>query len=119
MERGDLLSINQRVKELRQSLNLSQAKFAKALSISNSYIAGIELGHNKVNDRLIKLICYTFLVSDRWLRTGDGSMFEEQPNQLAELASATFKELKPEYQDYILKQINLLLDIQRKENDKQ
>lgn len=109
------MSINQRVKQIRQSLNLSQAKFAKALSISNGYIAGIELEHNNVNDRLVKLICFTFNASENWLRTGEGYMFEKQPDQLAELASATFKELKPEYQEYILKQIDLLLDIQHKE----
>lgn len=64
-------------------------------------------------------MCFTFNVSEQWLRTGEGSMFEEQPNQLAELAFATFKELKPQYQEYILKQIDQLLDIQRKENEKQ
>lgn len=112
------MTINQRVKQIRQSLNLSQAKFAKALSISNGYIAGIELEHNNVNDRLVKLICFTFNTRENWLKTGEGSMFDEQPNQLAELTSATFKELKPEYQEYIFKQIDQLLDIQRKEEGK-
>lgn len=109
------MSINQRVKELRQSLNLSQAKFAKALAMSNGYVAGIELGHNNVNDRIVKLICFTFNVSEDWIRTGQGNMFDEKPNQLAEQASTAFKELKPEYQEYILKQIDQLLDIQHKE----
>ena len=40
------MTINQRVKQVRQALNLSQAKFAKALSMSNGYVAGIELEHN-------------------------------------------------------------------------
>lgn len=31
------------------------------------------------------------------------------------LAATTFKELKPEYQEYVLKQINQLLEIQNKE----
>lgn len=109
------MSINQRVKQVRQALKLSQAKFAKALSISNGYIAGIELENNTVNDRLIKLICFTFKASEDWLKTGDGNMFEEKPNQLLELASMAFNELKPEYQEYILKQIDELLAIQHKE----
>ena len=54
MKGGMTMSINQRVKQVRQALKLSQAKFAKALAISNGYIAGIELEHNSVNDRLIK-----------------------------------------------------------------
>ena len=42
-------------------------------------------------------------------------MFKEQPDKLLELASATFKDLKPEYQEYILKQIDQLLEIQQTE----
>lgn len=110
------MSINQRVKQVRQSLNLSQAKFAKALSMSNGYIAGIELGNNHVNDRIVKLICFTFNVREKWLKTGEGTMFEEMPNHLTELASVTFKKLKPEYQEYVLKQMEQLLAIQDKES---
>ena len=116
MKGEHLMSVNQRIKQVRQALNLSQAKFAKEISISNGYIASIELEKRNVNDRLIKLVCITFNVSEHWLRTGNGDMFEEQPNNFFKLASATFKELKPEYQEYILKQIDQLLDVQRVEN---
>lgn len=109
------LSINQRMKQIRQSLGLSQAKFAKAISISNGYVAELELGNRNVNDRLIKLVCITFHASESWLRTGQGDMFEERPNQLLESALANFKALKPEFQEYILKQIDELLLIQDKE----
>ena len=109
------MSINQRVKAVRLALNLSQAKFAKSLSMSNGYIAGIELGHNNVNDRIVKLICFTYHVSENWLKTGEGEMFDEKPDRLTELASSVFRELKPEYQEYILKQIDQLLVIQKKE----
>ena len=111
---------NQRVKEVRLALGLSQAKFAKAIAISNGYIAGIEVGNNKVNDRLIKLISLTFQVSEEWLKDGEGNMFQAPSDPLtlsplAEKALAKFKELKPEYQEYVLKQIDLLLEIQQKE----
>ena len=109
------MTINQRVKEVRLTLNLSQAKFAKALSMSNGYIAGIELEHNKVNDRIVKLLYFIYNVSEEWLRTGEGEMFMEEPNHDLELATATFKKLKPIYQKYILKQIDELLEIQEKE----
>lgn len=110
------MSANQRIKQVRQALNLSQAKFAKAISISNGYLAGLELGNRKVNDRLIRLISITFNVSSNWLKTGNGDMFEEQPNQLAEVAISMFKELKPIYQRYILNQIDQLLEIQQQES---
>lgn len=109
------MTINQRVKQVRQALNLSQAKFAKALSISNGYIAGIELEHNNVNDRLIKLICFTFNVRETFLKTGEGEIFEEKPDGLAELALNSFKELNPYYQEYVINQIDQLLKIQNRE----
>jgi len=106
---------NQRVKEIRQELKLPQVKFAEAISISSGYLAGIEAGNRKVNDRLIRLIGITFNANEEWLRTGEGEMFNKSPGRLAELACSTFQELKPAYQDYILKQMDLLLEIQNKE----
>lgn len=113
------MSINHRIKQVRQALNLSQAKFAKAISISNGYIAGIELENRNVNDRIIKLVCVTFNVREEWLRTGKGEMFESEPNRTAELAMKTFMELKPAFQKYVLQQINQLLELQEKDNDDQ
>lgn len=110
-----MITVNQRIKEVRLALGLSQAKFAKSISISNGYIAEIELGNRNVNDRIIKLISITFNIRETWLKTGEGTMFNEPSNQLLDLASATFKELKPVYQEYILKQINQLLEIQENE----
>ncbi len=110
------MNINQRVKEVRLKLNMSQAKFAKALSMSNGYIAGIELDHNKVNDRIVKLMHFTFNVSEEWLKTGEGTMFYEEPDLVVEMANSAFKKLKPAYQDYIIKQIDQLLEIQDSES---
>lgn len=109
------MTMNQRVKEVRLALNMSQAKFAKALSMSNGYIAGIELEHNRVNERVIKLLGFVFHVNEQWLRTGEGSMFDTVPDPLIEMASSLFRELKPAYQQYIIGQIDQLLKIQNSE----
>ena len=111
-------AMNQRLKEVRQALNMSQAKFAKALSMSNGYVAQIELGNTNVNDRIIKLLHFVLNVNEEWLRTGKGEMFEEKPNTTLALAVSSFKELKPVYQEYVLKQIDQLLEIQSKEDSK-
>lgn len=110
------MTINERIKELRKHLNLSQAKFAKDISISNGYIAGIELGNRKVNDRIIKLICSAYGASEIWLKTGEGEMFTHEPNAKLEQALSTFKELKPEFQDYVMQQIENLLELQKKDD---
>lgn len=71
------MDINKRIKELRQKLGLSQPTFAQRISISNGYIAAIELGNRRVNDRIVKLVCSEFNVNENWLRTGEGEMFEQ------------------------------------------
>lgn len=109
-------TINQRIKEIRTTLGLSQAKFSKAIAVSNGYIAGIELEKRTVNERLIKLICSTYDVRESWLKTGEGAMFTEHSNNRFEQASSTFMELKPAYQEFILKQMNGLLEIQKNES---
>ena len=107
------MSINQRVKEVRAALGLSQAKFAKEISVSNGYIAGIELGKRGVNDRLVKLICAAFQVREEWLREGKGEMFQPAPNALSQRMEGIFRELRPEFQAYVLDQIVRLLELQR------
>ena len=111
------MSVNHRVKHIRQALGLSQVKFAIGISVSNGYIAGIELGNRKVNDRLVKLICSAYNVNEHWLKTGDGEMFRRPPDDKLERAVSIFPKLSPEFQDYVLQQIDKLLEIQNNGND--
>ncbi|MCL1974621.1 MAG: helix-turn-helix transcriptional regulator [Firmicutes bacterium] len=108
------MPVNTRIKELRQALKLSQANFSKGISISNGYIAGIELNKRKVNDRIIKLICFTYNVSEIWLRTGEGEMFANVPDVRLTHILTTFKTLRPEFQEYVLRQISHLIELQQK-----
>jgi transcriptional regulator with XRE-family HTH domain len=106
------MSINQRIKQIRLALKLSQAKFAKDILISNGYIASIELENRKVNDRIVKLICTVYGVSEDWLKTGKGEMFMPVTNKNLEKVIACFIKLTPMFQDYMLAQIEQLLDLQ-------
>lgn len=107
------MSVNQRVKQVRITLKLSQARFAEQISISSGYIAGIELEKRKVNERIIKLICSTFSVNGYWLKTGEGDMFIEGAGVKSDQALKIFSELRPEFQDYALQQIDKLLELQK------
>jgi transcriptional regulator with XRE-family HTH domain len=98
---------------------MSQVQFAKALSMSSGSVAGIEIGKNNVNDRIIKLICFTFNVNIACFRSGIGDMFLKEKNSSVECAIKSFSQLKPVYQDYILKQIDQLLAIQCNENEQE
>ncbi len=112
------MTINMRIRQVRQTLGLSQAKFAKDISISNGYIAGIELEKRKVNDRIVKLICSAYGVNEDWLRTGEGELFDSGPDERVKQAMAIFKALRPEFQDYVLRQIDALLELQNKVSKK-
>ena len=70
--------MNERIKELRKRLNLTQQEFADRLSIKRGAVANYEVGRNTPSDSVIALICREFNVSERWLREGDGEMFIPQ-----------------------------------------
>jgi transcriptional regulator with XRE-family HTH domain len=109
-------SVNQRILTLRHALNITQAEFAKKILISTGFMAAIETGVRKVNDRLIKLINTTFGVNEGWLRTGDGEMFRKDmtPDYKMAEVEAIFKQLNPYFQDFILDQLRKLLEYETK-----
>lgn len=61
---------NERIKQLRQRLNLSQEVFGQAIGLTKSGISNIENGRRKVSDRHLKLISAAFDVSEGWLQFG-------------------------------------------------
>lgn len=71
--------MNQRVRELRKKLKMTQKEFATALGITQSAVSWIEIGGNAVTDQTVKAICTIFNVSENWLRNGLLPIFN-QPN---------------------------------------
>lgn len=68
--------MDERIKELRKALGLTQQKFADAIGVRQNTVAQYEMGRNPPNDTVITLICREFNVSEEWLRTGNGEMFQ-------------------------------------------
>jgi transcriptional regulator with XRE-family HTH domain len=107
-------TVNQRIKQIRESLEMSQREFSRMLPASNSFIAGIETGARDPNDRLIKLICAQFGVSDAWLRTGQGEMFAEpQTDEKSARLLSLFNDLSEKYQNVIFGVIDLLREAEK------
>lgn len=81
------MSVGSRIKELRNSLDLTQQKFADRLGIQRGAIANYELERNVPIDAVISLICREFNVREAWLRDGEGDMLEVKPRaeELGEL----------------------------------
>lgn len=67
--------MNERIKAVRTALGLSQQEFAEKIGIKRGAVANYEVGRNEPIDAVVSLICKTYNVNERWLRTGDGEMF--------------------------------------------
>lgn len=67
--------MNERIKELRKELGLTLEKFGERIGMKKNSLSQIENGKNNVTEQLFKSICREFNVDENWLRTGEGSMF--------------------------------------------
>lgn len=68
--------MDERIKELRKALGLTQQEFSDRIGVKRNTIAQYESGRNEPLDAVITLICRTYCVSEEWLRTGEGEMFQ-------------------------------------------
>jgi transcriptional regulator with XRE-family HTH domain len=108
-------AINQRVVQLRKALAYSQEKFAKGIEVSRSFQGGIEANHRKVNDRLLKMICMAYGVSEKWLRSGAGEMFDTEKDPRLERIIRNFNKMDPLLQDYVMKYLDWLVEYYEKQ----
>lgn len=67
--------MNERIKELRKALNLTQAEFAEKLGTKQSTVAHYESGRRDPADVFLLSVCREFHVNESWLREGVGEMF--------------------------------------------
>lgn len=103
-----LVNIGERIKKLRTAKGLTQQEFANRLGVSRSNIATYEVGKNNPADAVIKLICREFSANETWLRTGEGEMFVELPEN-EELAARIRAFLQGGSDSFREKLISLLL----------
>lgn len=66
----------ERLKQLRNALEIKQGDFAKKISTTQGHISDIENGRKKLSERTIKLICLENwngkTINEEWLRSGVG-----------------------------------------------
>jgi transcriptional regulator with XRE-family HTH domain len=67
--------VNERIKKLRRTLDLTQQEFADRIGVKRGTIANYEIARNEPTDSIVSLICREFNVSEKWLRNGEGDMF--------------------------------------------
>ena len=71
--------MNERIKKVRKSLELTQQEFAERIGMKRNSIALIENGRT-TSDQTVFAICREFNVNEEWLRTGAGEMFKAAPS---------------------------------------
>lgn len=69
--------MNERLKKLRKTLDLTQQEFADRIGSKRNTIAKYETDTNAPSAAVISLICREFNVNENWLRTGEGDIFLE------------------------------------------
>lgn len=91
-ERGEHLK--ERIKKLRKELGMTQAEFAQKIGTSQNVLANYEIGRRNPSNSVINNISKTFDVNEEWLRTGEGKMFIEVPDEdiYSKAAASIFKE---------------------------
>ena len=81
------MDINNRLKLLREKLNLTTRAVGAAINLSGGSITNMEKGTRNLTDRTISDICRVFDVNEDWLRYGSEPMFRPKKtidNDLAE-----------------------------------
>lgn len=86
--------MNKRILELRKKLNLTQTQFGEKIGLKASAILAYEKGYRVVTERSIADICRVYNVSEEWLRTGRGLMFNPPQSTNTELAGEIGKLLR-------------------------
>lgn len=69
--------MNERIKMVRKALGMNQEEFGDRIKVQRTTICGYETGNRTPLDSTIASICREFNVNETWLRTGEGSMFNE------------------------------------------
>ena len=73
--------MNERIKIIRNKLNLTLDKFGQRIGVTRAAISNIETGNRKVTEQMCRSICREFNVREEWLRNGTGEIFEELTNE--------------------------------------
>lgn len=89
--------MGRRVRMIRKVKRWNQTQFGEILGIGQRAVAHIETGENKLSERNLEIICKKLNVNAKWLKTGEGEMFNPPPPD--EPAPQDFLELLPKWKN--------------------
>ncbi len=109
------MDIRERLKFLRDQLNLTTRAFGSAIDMSGGAITNMEKGTRNITDRTIRDICREYNVNPEWLINGNEPIFEDVTRELDiddEVRQLTkqYSLLNNEDQELVKKLINSLAE---------
>lgn len=88
------MSQGERIKKIRQNLNLSQEDFGKLFEIQKQMVSSLENNKIKLNNEKLEKLLLTYNVNINWLLAEIGEMFiKKQPANLKEEIKQAVKEM--------------------------
>lgn len=76
------MDIHERLKYLREQLNLTTRAFGAAINMSGGAITNMEKGARNITERTVRDICREYNVNPDWLVNGAEPMFEDMTSRL-------------------------------------
>lgn len=95
------MSENERLKEIRKSLDLTQREFSDALDIKQGSYSDVERGKAGISAVLLKNLIRRFRINPLWLCEGEGEMFidNQEGASVNTTKSTTFQRVKHSYKE--------------------
>ena len=78
------MNYGDRIRIVREKLNVTQKSMAKSLGISQAYLCAIESGKMQANVKVIFGLERIFGVKSEWLAEGEGDIFGKMPDAVCE-----------------------------------
>lgn len=70
--------VQERLKTIRKSMNLTQRQFAQQIGVSRDIVASWEIGRVQPSEAILRLICRECTASYAWLKYGEGEMADRK-----------------------------------------
>ncbi|MDR0307722.1 MAG: helix-turn-helix domain-containing protein [Chitinispirillales bacterium] len=109
------MTVNERIKQLRKALDLTQVEFGSKIGIAQGHLTGLESGKKRITEKTLKVICSVYGTSEKWLKHNEGEMFSTAPAEKIDKISKVFSKLNNELQNYVVHQIETLIELQYKQ----
>lgn len=102
--------MNERLKAIRKSENLTLEEFGKMLGVTKAAISRLESGERNLTEQMIISISRTFRINENWLRTGEGKMKTESTRnqEIASFANKLMSDMDDSFQKRLFSALSKL-----------